>query len=154
MGYRIRYALQDGMLRAAVSGRTLDRGGGACAERIARDIAEQAGRGTVNRVLIDVRGLADRVGSLGALSMARCAPQRAGYRVAVVDALENDAYYALHEMAARALTEQWAAAQESRIRARSVSYEPCRCAYYPRISKPRLRRAIVRESRVRYVALD
>jgi hypothetical protein len=102
MGYRIRYALQDGMLRAAVSGRTLDRGGGACAERIARDIAEQAGRGTVNRVLIDVRGLADRVGSLGALSMARCAPQRAGYRVAVVDAFENDAYYALHEMAARA----------------------------------------------------
>jgi hypothetical protein len=102
MGYRIRYALQDGMLRAAVSGRTMARGGGACAERIARDIAEEAGRGTVDRVLIDVRGLEDRVGSLGALSMARCAPQRAGYRVAVVDAIENDAYYALHEMAARA----------------------------------------------------
>ena len=101
MGYRIRYALQDGMLQAAVSGRTLDRGGGACAERIARDIAEEAGRGTVNRVLIDVRGLDDRVGSLGALSMARVAPQP-GTRVAVVDALENDAYYALHEMAARA----------------------------------------------------
>ena len=103
MGYRIRYAMHDGLLQAAVSGRTLDRSGGACAEHIARDIAEQAGRGTVNRVLIDVRGLADRLGSLGALSMARgAAPRADGYRVAVVDAIENDAYYALHEVAARA----------------------------------------------------
>jgi hypothetical protein len=102
MGYCIHYALRDGMLQAAVSGRNLDRAGSA-AERIARDIADEAGRGTVKRVLIDVRGLADRLGSLGALSMARCEPARvSGYRVAVVDAMENDQYYALHEMAALA----------------------------------------------------
>ena len=63
--------------------------------------ALEAGRGGF--VLIDVRGLSDRLGSLGALSMSRCDPRRVGgYRVAVVDAMEHDAYYALHEMAARA----------------------------------------------------
>jgi len=99
MGYCIHYAVREGMLSAAVSGRA----GGLQAERIALDISEAAGRETVKRVLIDVRGLSDRVGSLGALSMARCAPARvSGYRVAVVDTLENDAYYALHEMAAQA----------------------------------------------------
>jgi hypothetical protein len=99
MGYCIEYAVRDGMLRAAVSGRT----GRSHAEQIADDISEQAGRETVSRVLIDVRGLSDRLGSLGALSMARCNPQRvSGYRVAVVDAMEHDAYYALHEMAASA----------------------------------------------------
>jgi hypothetical protein len=103
MGYCIHYARRDGMLQAAVSGRTLDRAGGGHAERIARDIAEEASRGSARRVLIDVRGLADRLGSLGALSMARCEPARiSGYRVAVVDAMENDRYYALHEMAALA----------------------------------------------------
>jgi len=99
MGYRIHYAVREGMLSAAVSGRA----GGLQAERIAHDISETAGRETVKRVLIDVRGLSDRLGSLGALSMARCEPARVvGYRVAVVDSLENDAYYALHEMAAQA----------------------------------------------------
>jgi hypothetical protein len=99
MGYLIHYAVREGMLRAAVSGRA----GGLQAERIAHDISEEAGRGTLKRVLIDVRGLSDRVGSLGALSMVCCEPARvSGYRVAVVDVLENDAYYALHEMAAKA----------------------------------------------------
>jgi hypothetical protein len=99
MGYLIHYAVREGMLRAAVSGRA----GSLQAERIARDISEEAGRETVKRVLIDVRGLSDRVGSLGALSMVRCERARvSGYRVAVVDAMENDAYYALHEMAAKA----------------------------------------------------
>mgnify|MGYP001599457526 CR=1 FL=1 len=103
MGYRIDYAVRDGMLRAVVSGRTAGRAGGTYAPWIARDIAEQAGRATVSRVLIDVRGLSDRLGSLGALSMAACRPQQVGgYRVAVVDSIEHDAYYALHEMAARA----------------------------------------------------
>ena len=103
MGYRIDYAVSDGMLRAAVSGRTGRAFSGTYAEQIADDISEQAGRETVSRVLIDVRGLTDRLGSLGALSMARCNPQRvSGYRVAVVDGMENDAYYALHEMAASA----------------------------------------------------
>ncbi|MGH7186550.1 MAG: hypothetical protein ACREIB_09790, partial [Pseudomonadota bacterium] len=64
MGYRIDYAVRDGMLRAAVSGRT----GRSHAEQIAEDISEQAGRETVSRVLIDLRGLSDRLGSLGALS--------------------------------------------------------------------------------------
>jgi len=52
-------------------------------------------------VLIDVRRLADRLGSLGLLASG--APRAAsGYRVAMVDAAENDGYYAAHELAARA----------------------------------------------------
>jgi hypothetical protein len=99
MGYRIHYAVREGMLQAAVSGKA----GGLQVERIARDISAEAGRETVNRVLIDVRGLSDRLGSLGALAMVRCEPARvSGYRVAVVDSADHDAYYALHEMAARA----------------------------------------------------
>ena len=99
MGYFIHFAVREGMLQAAVRGKA----GELHVERIAQDISAQAGRETVNRVLIDVRGLSDRLGSLGALSMLRCAPARmSGYRVAVVDAMENDAYYALHEMAAQA----------------------------------------------------
>lgn len=99
MGYFIHYAMREGMLQAAVSGKA----GELQVERIAEDISAEAERGTVNRVLIDVRGLSDRLGSLGALSMARCTPARmSGYRVAVVDATENDAYYAFHELAARA----------------------------------------------------
>src|SRR5262245_22380118 len=99
MGYRIHYAVREGMLQAAVSGKA----GGLQVERIAQDISAEAGRETVNRVLIDARGLSDRLGSLGALAMVRCEPARiAGYRVAVVDGMQNDAYYALHEMAARA----------------------------------------------------
>lgn len=103
MGCCIHYAVRDGMLRAVVSGKALSRSSGDIAAWIAHDIAEQAGRATCNRVLIDVRGVADRLGSLGALAMASGEPGRiAGYRVAVVDAMEHDAYYALHEMAARA----------------------------------------------------
>ena len=99
MGCRIHYAVRDGTLRAVVSGKT----SGAYAAWIAHDIAEQAGRETCKRVLIDLRGLDDRVGSLGALSMASGEPGAvSGCRVAVVDAMENDAYYAFHEMAARA----------------------------------------------------
>ena len=99
MGWLINYATGDGMLRAVVSGKSTNED----AVRIARDIAEQAGRQTVSRVLIDVRRLGDRVGTLGMLSMAVGTPGEVrGYRVAVVDAIENDAYYALHEMAARA----------------------------------------------------
>lgn len=102
MGYRIHYAVRDGMLQAAVSGRTLGRGTASHADRIARDIAAQAGEETVNRVLIDLRGLADRLGFLGSLSMVRSERSVGGYRVAVVDTMENDAYYALHEVAALA----------------------------------------------------
>ncbi|MEW6690666.1 MAG: hypothetical protein AB1452_16430 [Pseudomonadota bacterium] len=102
MGCLIQYAVRDGMLRAVVSGRAAGQGR-EIAAWIARDIAREAGRETCNRVLIDVRGVADRLGSLGALAMASGEPGRvAGFRVAVVDAIENDPYYALHEMAARA----------------------------------------------------
>jgi hypothetical protein len=103
MGCLIHYAVRDGMLQAVVRGKTLGRGTSDVAAWVAQDIAEQAGRATCNRVLVDVRGVDDRLGSLGALAMARSGPGRVGgYRVAVVDALQNDAYYALHEMAARA----------------------------------------------------
>jgi hypothetical protein len=102
MGYRIHYAVRDGMLQAAVSGNTLGRSSPGYAECIARDIAEQAGQETVNRVLIDLRGLADRLGFLGSLSMVRGERGVDGYRVAVVDTMDNDGYYALHEMAALA----------------------------------------------------
>jgi hypothetical protein len=103
MGYCIHYAVGEGMLRAAVSGRMSGNGGALQAESIGHDISETADRETVKRVLIDVRGLSDRLGSLGALAMVRCEPERvSGYRVAVVDSMEHDAYYALHEMAARA----------------------------------------------------
>jgi hypothetical protein len=98
MGCRIHYAVTDGMLRAEVWGRAAT---DSTASWIARDIAAQADRETVTRVLVDVRRLGDRLGSLGAL--ARCAPSSAsGYPVAMVDAAENDAFYAAHELAARA----------------------------------------------------
>lgn len=99
MGCRIDYDVREGMLRAAVSGKSSL----AEAAWVARDIAEQAGQRMVNRVLIDVRRLADRVGTLGMLSMAKgCAGEVSGYRVAVLDVKENDGFYALHEAAARA----------------------------------------------------
>ncbi len=103
MGCLIHYAVRDGTLQAVVSGRTLGRRGGGHADWIARDIADEAGRQTVRRVLIDLRGLTDRLGSLGVLSMGQLDGRRVrGYRVAVVDAGENDPYYALHEVAAAA----------------------------------------------------
>jgi len=106
MGCMIHYAVRDGMLRARVSGKAHGRANEVAAW-VAHDIAEQASRATCNRVLIDLRGVPDRLGSLGALAMASGEPGRvtcypAGYRVAVVDELQNDAYYALHEMAALA----------------------------------------------------
>ena len=102
----IHYAVRDGMLQAVVSGKAHGRAG-AVADWVAHDIAEQASLATCNRVLIDLRGVPDRLGSLGALALAGGGPGRVasdlgGYRVAVVDALQNDAYYALHEMAAQA----------------------------------------------------
>ena len=105
MGCLVHYAVRDGMLRAVVSGKAQGRRG--VAAWVAHDIAEQAQRETCNRILIDLRGVPDRLGSLGTLaavgSAAGGGPGRvAGYRVAVVDALQNDAYYALHEMAAQA----------------------------------------------------
>jgi hypothetical protein len=103
MSCLIHYAVSDGMLRAVVRGRTAGRGSREVASWVARDIAEQASRATCRRVLIDLRGVPDRLGSLGALALASGESGRvAGYRIAIVDELQNDAYYALHEMAALA----------------------------------------------------
>ena len=94
MGYRIDYALRGGTLRAVVSGRsTLEQAAG-----IARDIAAQASSQAARQLLIDVRALMDRVGTLATLLAPRAMPS---CRVAVVDVSENDPYYALSEEAAR-----------------------------------------------------
>ena len=75
MGCCIHYALRDGMLQAVVSGKAASRSGDAFADWIARDIAAEAGRNTVSRVLIDVRGVADRLG-FDAARWLRSAPGR------------------------------------------------------------------------------
>lgn len=93
MGYRIDYAWRAGTLRAVVSGKSsLEH-----AARIARDIAEQAAAAEARHLLIDVRGLLDRVGTLGTLLAPRTIGDR---RVAVVDVYENDPFYAFPEHAA------------------------------------------------------
>jgi hypothetical protein len=94
MGYRIDFALHEATLRAVVSGRSsLEH-----APSIGRDIAEQATRLSARSLLIDVRGLLGRVGTLGALLGPRALGTR---RVAVLDVQENDPYYAFPEDAAR-----------------------------------------------------
>src|SRR5258708_11112059 len=87
MSYRIDYAVRDGTLRAVVSGKSpLEH-----AASITRDIAEQASRQSVRQLLIDVRSLLGRVGTLGTL----LGPQgeMAGCRVAVLAARDHDPYY-------------------------------------------------------------
>ena len=92
----ISYDTGDGLLRAKVWGKSTLRD----ATWIARDIVAQAQ--SLRRVLIDLRRLADRLGTLGTLSMALGDPgEVSGYRVAIVDQQENDPYYALHEVRAR-----------------------------------------------------
>ena len=87
MGYRIHYSRLDGALTAVVSGKSTL----AAAGCIARDIAAQASRDGAGRVLIDLRWLQDRVGTLRALLSLPA------LRVAVVDAGENDPYYVFSE---------------------------------------------------------
>lgn len=94
VGYRIQYAGAGGILRAVVSGRS----SAAHAPWIAHDIAEQASRQSARRVLIDVRGLDDRVGTLGVLVRG---PARVVHKVAVVDSPEHDRYHVFAELAAR-----------------------------------------------------
>jgi hypothetical protein len=94
MGYRIQYATGDGTLRAVVSGKSSL----AQAAWIGRDIAAQASREAVRQLLIDVRRLADRVGTLGTLLTSHVGVAQ---KVAVIDVAENDPYYAFCELAAR-----------------------------------------------------
>lgn len=67
------------------------------AAHIARDIAEEAGRRAARQLLIDVRGLVDRVGILGTLVLAACESGR----VALVDTSDNDRWHILSEGLAR-----------------------------------------------------
>src|SRR3954465_6790084 len=87
MGYRIQYTDRDGALSAVVSGKSSL----AAAGCIARDIAAQAARQSLDRVLVDLRWLEDRVGTLRALRALH------GLRVAVLDLGENDPHYAFSE---------------------------------------------------------
>ena len=93
MGYRIEYALRDGTMQARVSGKSSL----GHATRIARDIAEDAARRAVRELLIDVRGLMDRVGTLGTLAMEACGSAR----VALVDTSDNERWHILSEGLAR-----------------------------------------------------
>jgi len=96
MGYRIDFSGAGGMMRATVSGKSSLRS----AAWIARDIAEQAASRAAKKLLIDVRALADRVGTLGALLLGTCAPA-ADCRVALVDTSEHERYAVFGELAAR-----------------------------------------------------
>jgi len=87
MGYRIQYTEVEGALSAVVSGKSSQ----AAAGCIARDIGAQAARRSQDRVLVDLRWLEDRVGTLRAL---RALP---GLRVAVLDVGENHSRYAFSE---------------------------------------------------------
>jgi hypothetical protein len=95
MAYRIDYELRDGCLQAVVSGKSsLEH-----APRITQDIAEQASRQAARQLLIDVRNLFGRVGTLGKLLDAH-GPME-GRKVAVLDLTDDDPYYVFSENAAR-----------------------------------------------------
>ena len=98
MGYRIEYAVRGGTMQARVSGRSSL----GHAARIARDIAEEAGRRAARDLLIDVRGLMDRVGTLGTLALGACGDRKsAAARVALVDTSDNERFHILSEGLAR-----------------------------------------------------
>jgi len=87
MGYRIQYARLGGALSAVVTGKSTL----AAAGCIARDIAAQAAREAAGSVLIDLRWLEDRIGTLRALLRL---PE---LRVAVLDLGQNDPHYVFSE---------------------------------------------------------
>ena len=96
MGYRIDFGIDLGAggrtLQAKVRGRS-----SVHAERIGRDIAAEARREEARQLLIDVRGLVDRLGALGTLVLAACRSRR----VAVVDSDDNELYRPFSETEAR-----------------------------------------------------
>ena len=89
MSYRIDYQAREGVLAAVVSGKSK------YAARIARDLAAHAGE---RELLVDLRRLEDRVGSLGTLVSAI-----GRRRIAVLDVVENDRYYVFAERLAQSL---------------------------------------------------
>ena len=97
MGYRIEFVEKGETLAAVVRGQNSF----AHAVDIAQDIAEHAVRRASRRLLIDLRGLVGRVGSLSALLVAPATQVRC--KVAVVDVPDYDSYYAFPENAAREL---------------------------------------------------
>jgi hypothetical protein len=96
MGYRIDFTGVGGMMRATVSGKSSLRS----AASIARDIAEQAAQRAAKKLLIDVRALADRVGTLSELLIETCAPV-GDCRVALLDTFQHERYALFSESAAR-----------------------------------------------------
>ncbi len=97
MGYCIEYVEKGETLAAVVRGENTF----AHAFMIAQDIAEHAVRRATRRLLIDLRGLAGRVGSLSALVMAPATQMRC--KGAVLDVPDYDSYYAFPEATARVL---------------------------------------------------
>ena len=93
MAYRIQYAIGGRTMLVRLSGRSRTQ-----MRTIAREIRQEARRASVQHLVIDVRGLADRFGNLATLVRGTCRTRR----LAVVDDEEDHAlYYPFSELAAR-----------------------------------------------------
>lgn len=93
MGYRIDFSVRGGVMQARVSGRSAVRQ----VAWIAADIREAARRAATQHLLIDMRGLLDRLGLLQPLLLPACDSRR----VAIVDDGEHERYYVFAEWIAR-----------------------------------------------------
>jgi DNA-binding LacI/PurR family transcriptional regulator len=91
MSYRIQYSITGGVLMATISG--------SCPTPavLAREIGRQARENSASYLLVDVRGLRDRVGRLRELLLSRSIPAR----IAVVDSASNERLYTFAEHDAR-----------------------------------------------------
>jgi len=98
MGYRIDFAVRDELLRAVVSGKA---GSDETAGCIGQDIADQAKREARKQLLIDMRRLGNRIGSLGKILLPFGWRRESDYRVAVIDLKQHDPHYVFLELAAR-----------------------------------------------------
>jgi hypothetical protein len=92
MGYRIDFAVGGRTMQVKVRGRSSSQ-----AAMIGRAIADEARRAAAERLLIDVRGLVDRLGALHTLVLAAGRSRR----VAVVDSDDNQLYHPFSEAEAR-----------------------------------------------------
>jgi hypothetical protein len=82
MGYRIEYGLESRAMVVRVFGCTHTH-----AKTIAREIQREARRAAIKHLVLDVRGLVDRFGNLGALVLGTCRNRR----VAVIDDEDDEA---------------------------------------------------------------